>query len=293
MSLPAAIERLGLSGELVRLEGGYENDVYRVGEHVVRVAAPWIGMDRVSAEHALMTSLEIPEIATPTHEPFELDGRVISIFPFREGTQPEDEDDATHLAGARLLARIHASRFEGPLVLPSTSEMDWDRNPSWDIDRVREALLELGPTPLDDLETHRVELRAEVHTMRELETGVIHGDYWPGNLLVADGRITAVIDWIDTRHDWLAFELGRAIWEFCDEDDELDVDFAHQWLEAYVDAEGPVPPDEFDTLVTMMRVSVLSDALRDLTYEGPTEDVLDYHVGSIRRLEHLAQVRFP
>ena len=31
--------------------------------------------------------------------------------------------------------------------------------------------------------------------------GVVHGDFWPGNLLIADGRICGVIDWESARAD--------------------------------------------------------------------------------------------
>lgn len=42
---------------------------------------------------------------------------------------------------------------------------------------------------------------------------VLHGDYWPGNTLWRDGRLTAVIDWEDTRLGDPLFDVSNARFE--------------------------------------------------------------------------------
>ncbi|MCY3771127.1 MAG: phosphotransferase [Gemmatimonadetes bacterium] len=42
---------------------------------------------------------------------------------------------------------------------------------------------------------------------------VLHGDYWPGNTLWRNGRLTAVIDWEDTRRGDPLFDVSNARFE--------------------------------------------------------------------------------
>lgn len=42
---------------------------------------------------------------------------------------------------------------------------------------------------------------------------VLHGDYWPGNTLWQDGRLTAIIDWEDTRRGDPLFDVSNARFE--------------------------------------------------------------------------------
>ncbi|MCY3556682.1 MAG: phosphotransferase [Gemmatimonadetes bacterium] len=42
---------------------------------------------------------------------------------------------------------------------------------------------------------------------------VLHGDYWPGNTLWQDGKLTAVIDWEDTRRGDPLFDVSNARFE--------------------------------------------------------------------------------
>ena len=45
--------------------------------------------------------------------------------------------------------------------------------------------------------------------------GPIHGDFWGNNVLHDGTRVTAIIDWDDTRIGSLDRELAWAVWEFC------------------------------------------------------------------------------
>src|SRR5207253_8395622 len=70
---------------------------------------------------------------------------------------------------------------------------------------------------------------------RPLQFAPIHGDYYRGNLLVEEDRVSAVLDWEECHPDWLAGELGRALWEFCKSETHqiLQVDRAREFLGAY------------------------------------------------------------
>ncbi len=48
---------------------------------------------------------------------------------------------------------------------------------------------------------------------RENPSVVLHGDYWPGNILWRDGRLAAVIDWEDTRWGDPLFDVSNARFE--------------------------------------------------------------------------------
>lgn len=317
-SLEEALRRnYGLQdlGPAQRLPGGYENDVFLVvvdGERwVVRVCAPWISPARVAYEHALMDAVgaEVPEVPRPRRTAdgstsVVLGGRVVSVFPYRSGVAVERADDELRRAAARLLARIHAVATRGsalpePAVQP-LARMDWLRNPHWDLARAREVVRDLDGAGSDsgrafargfpEVEEEWSWARRRVGELGGLglRSGPIHGDFWPRNLLAEDGRITAVLDWVESREEWLAFELGRTVWEFCSDRNEhlLLRGRALAFLDTYRDAGGPVPDGELDLLVDFMRIGVLGDVLYGLTYEDP-EKAAAYHLGSLERLRNL------
>ena len=57
------------------------------------------------------------------------------------------------------------------------------------------------PDTAADLE-HLSALRARLDG-HKVARGVMHGDFWPGNLLISDGRVRGVIDWENSRPDGL------------------------------------------------------------------------------------------
>jgi aminoglycoside phosphotransferase (APT) family kinase protein len=64
-------------------------------------------------------------------------------------------------------------------VCPEIARAGTAVDPAWQVDRIRAALAAIGPAP------------------QRTVTALLHGDYWPGNLLWRDGRLVAVIDWED------------------------------------------------------------------------------------------------
>lgn len=101
---------------------------------------------------------------------------------------------------------------------------------------------------------------------RPLHFAPIHGDYYRRNLLVEGDAITAILDWDECQPEWLALELGRALWEFCKckRTHSLQATCAGAFLQAYQESGGPVAEAEFDLLVPFIRCTRLVEALSDL-----------------------------
>jgi Ser/Thr protein kinase RdoA (MazF antagonist) len=73
---------------------------------------------------------------------------------------------------------------------------------------------------------------------------LLHGDYWPGNVIWHDGRLVAVIDWEDARLGDPLADLATARVELlCRYGDEAMERFTHQYLAARHDTIGPLRLD--------------------------------------------------
>lgn len=179
----------GAPGELQPLVGGVSAQVRRLhirggqgpGSVVLRSGgAAWKdGRSPVQTEHELLVALwaagfPVPE---PLHlDPGDQDGPIL-VLPFID----HDADGFDPVQLAQVLDRLHS--FEpGALGLP---ELPTRTDPLPE-------LLEYLPAELDSLRPLLLDLNWEPE--REV---LLHGDYWPGNVLWRDGRIEAVIDWED------------------------------------------------------------------------------------------------
>jgi Ser/Thr protein kinase RdoA (MazF antagonist) len=89
---------------------------------------------------------------------------------------------------------------------------------------------------LDRLMVSLEEITRSVQTLQQLDLPLlqVHGDFYRRNLIIFNGRIAALIDWDETRVDWRAWEIGRAVWEFCKTAQcELNLTAARDFIEAY------------------------------------------------------------
>ena len=252
------------------LGGGYHNDVFRVGEVVVRIEE----CEPVSAawEHELLAWLapEVPEIALPLPGRdgstfLALDRGVASVLPFVEG-EPQ-----AGLAAAELLARVHRRGAAWPALRerpgrPSYSDLDWERNDWWNWSIV--------PKPRELVRAFE-HTRAWVASEPSLARTPIHGDPAQQNFLWRGGRIAGVIDWEWARVDWPAIELAFAAWTFTEHDVRK---FAH----AYLSAGGPGEPELLDE---GRRLQLLVNALYSLTRDGAGSDWVNYLLAELRELE--------
>ena len=251
------------------LGGGYHNDVFRVGEVVVRIeerrpaSTAW--------EHELLAWLapEVPEIALPLPA---RDGstflafgdRVASVLPFVEG-EPE-----AGLAAADLLARVHRRGAAWPALRerpgrPSYSDLDWERNDWWDWTIV--------PKPPELV-------RAFEHTQAWLASGPslvrtpIHGDPAQQNFLWRGGRIAGVIDWEWARVDWPAVELALAAWAFSPDDPAM-------FAGAYAAAGGPGEPEAMEE---GRRIDLVANTLYSFTRGHVDGSWENYLLAELREL---------
>jgi hypothetical protein len=105
-----------------------------------------------------------------------------------------------------------------------------------------------------------------------------------------------VLDWEECRPEWLAGELGRALWEFCKSDSRhtLQAERAGDFLRAYHEAGGPVPKSDFDLLVPLNRCVRLVEVLFALD-EARRSQPWDagYTLRNLRALENLESAETP
>ena len=94
-------------------------------------------------------------------------------------------------------------------------------------------------------------------------TGFTHNDIFEGNVLVHHGRLSAVLDWEEADLDWLVWDLASAMWSFRSSGgSELSTDAAGDFMQSYRAAGGPMPPEEEDLIVPLIRARLLIEVLR-------------------------------
>ena len=71
--------------------------------------------------------------------------------------------------------------------------------------------------------------------------GLVHGDYLPGNVLVRDGALAAIVDWEEAQLDWPTWDLANVRGTVCEAGDDLDRDACRVFLEDYRSAGGTAP----------------------------------------------------
>ena len=134
------------------------------------------------------------------------------------------------------------------------------------------------------------------HADRPLTTGLLHDDFHGGNLLMAEGKVTALLDWDSCHPDWLLFDLSNALWEFCSDDEghTLSLPAASAFLDDYAAAGGPVAQAEYDLIIPLIRcrrmIEILT-ALRGIATGEAWDDSPDYLVHNLIALENLQTVR--
>lgn len=193
------------------------------------------------------------------------DGPVM-VFPFVEGTHP---DESRALAGdaAELLAQMHRGIGE---AWKDRGKVSVRRPPSAELD------------PLDPrLQDEQLDAWEQTGTPGRLP---IHGDYYGGNLLIADGRIAGVLDWAEARLEHHAQEVSWAAWEFCQNSsgDDLIDDEAARFLRRYKDADGPAPVSPPFDPTPWIRQRLRREASRWFRDPASVLNASDYHEAQVR-----------
>ncbi|MFX3657633.1 MAG: phosphotransferase family protein [bacterium] len=181
-----------------RLAGGVSADVSRLEVQlpdgsttriVLRAHGASHGGHDAELEHRLLGALHRRGLPVPEPLLVDASGRLLAdpflVIEFVDGTSalPVGEEDRHIDAMAGLLARIHAFPIEGLPPLPARTDPlpeVFDYLPAGD---------EWQP-----LDAH---LRALSDTAYRGPPALLHGDFWPQNLLWRNGAVAAVLDWED------------------------------------------------------------------------------------------------
>jgi aminoglycoside phosphotransferase (APT) family kinase protein len=198
--------------EIERPEGIIKKVVVRRHGEADLEQNPHIAAD----EFKLLTIVRAAGIPAPTPCFFDQSGTILRtpyiVLEYVEGETdfaPADLDDFVRHFTTQL-ARIHKVDGASPDIsfLPNLEDSYAEKfkfrpeklDESLDEGRIRDVLEAAWPLP------------------RRNDPVLLHGDYWPGNILWKDGRIAAIIDWEDARLGDPLADLGNSrlevLWAF-------------------------------------------------------------------------------
>jgi homoserine kinase type II len=276
-----------------RLEGGYANDLFRIradgAAFVLRLKLPPVVEDDIAWEHELtrVLSLMLPEVVPPVAT---RDGRAIvdlgsrtgCLLPFIDGEPARPERSAHRTAAARGLGRLHR-RGRG-LELPARPRLRPLRELEWPSTRVPAELREWSAT-IAAARRWAISYTSEIAQARALPTGIVHGDYFPGNVLISGDELVGIIDWEEAQLDWLIWDLANAINTFCAVDDDLDREACRGFVDAYRTAGGVLLRHDEALVVPLVRVKRILEVLRAPTDRHPRWDHQRRNLRSLQKLE--------
>jgi Ser/Thr protein kinase RdoA (MazF antagonist) len=260
-----------------RLEGGYANDLFHVtadgGESVLRVKYPPVHADDIAWEHRLqrvlarrLDEVQAPLAAVDGSTYFSIEQRAAWLVPFVAGETADPAREQHRLAAARALGRLHRAGSDiGVEPRPRQTPL---RELPWPPLTVPPELKAWG-AEIADARAWAVSFVEALHETRPLATSLVHGDFFPGNVLVTADRVVAVIDWEEAQFDWVIWDLAGALGSFCGVDDGFDRAAAARFVAAYRAAGGTAAPDDDDALLPLVRVKRILEVLRAPTDREP------------------------
>lgn len=292
---------------------GWHNSIFRVGlvdgrQFVLRVHVPEEPASlvepalRIAGAYACRLNFVPSPIRTSANRLWApVERRVATLWPYIQGVVREEVTDSDRVEAAKCLGAIHGvgqaalHDLEG---VPSElfARMDWRSNRRWDFAYVRSYLLSGGAQPLKDIEpaflaseldeaTSRMPAELSAISAIGMPTLAIHGDFYPNNLLFDEsGRISAVIDWDESRIDWRAWDVANALLEFCSGPAGLylDIPKCQKFSRAYEAAGPPLTPIERTALPLLIRARKLDDLMYSLSEASKLhQDEWDYLRDSI------------
>ncbi len=148
----------------------------------------------IGTEFSLLVALHALGVAVARPRWFDESNRIVdrelAVLDWIDGEPNVSTDDPVTVGReyARVLTEIHALEIDG--TQPPFSDLPTHRS-------VAERFLTPPDRPLDDTLDEGA-IRAALHDVWPPPTGIdrlLHGDYFPGNVLWWEGTIRAVIDW--------------------------------------------------------------------------------------------------
>jgi homoserine kinase type II len=303
---------------LTALAGGTNNRVYRLetsaqDTYILRVYENHADAARLRYEHAIIAALEdqrlpfaVPApIPTRAGEPFarlpDATGTAMlaTLTPFFPGDRPNPGDLAQTEAAGWALATLDVAlaRVMLPAELAATAPLPMG------LLRRRLGLAPDGE-PLATLaalgvpDADRTRLAALLHTVERempalyaaLPRQIIHSDYDPGNVLMEDTHVSAILDFEFAGPDLRVAELAAPLtwWpaRFLGTRREWDVIAAFGRGYAAV---LPLTPDELDAIPALLRLRAIVSLLHRLTrYQQRRSDAPSVHARVAYALERAA-----
>jgi Ser/Thr protein kinase RdoA (MazF antagonist) len=280
-------------GQATPLLGGEEALIWQVssslGSLAVRMSPAHRSPLRLQQIHHVLLILApvLPAVLAPLPDAdgstlLSYHGQAVELFPFVNGEQLDRENARLRQAAARLLARLHTA------LLPQTKHAASLVRKGVVGERLGQALSD--PPGLHDPDLDRWHSALREHP-NAFTVGLIHGDYYPRNLLTQGGQIVAVLDWDDLHPDFLVQEVAWASWEFSKtaSSDDWHLDRVQAFLSDYREAGGPCKAEEYHTIIPFVRWR-LREELRYHHFAQIAAGLpgdLDYAAGQVRAFERL------
>lgn len=251
------------------------------GDRFVQRFPPWRSLDELmwcdSVARAAATNAPVCVAAVPSRDGVTAvatsEGPVM-VFPFVDGSHPGD--GAFAVEAAELLAAMHRG------IAIAWSGVS-GRRPSGLPERVA------GQVLVDE------DLDRWQRSACTSDGLPIHGDYYGGNVLVAEGRIVGVVDRWDAKLAPQEREVAWAAWEFCQNEagDDLIDDRAESFLQRYVAAGGPASVAKPFDPCPWIRVRLREEARAWFGDPRSATETSDYHDAQLVAFERLRTRRLP
>jgi Ser/Thr protein kinase RdoA (MazF antagonist) len=252
-------------GEATEVFTGDESVGWRLpsdGEDLfVQLYPDWRTVDEIEWCHRIARSAaaEAPEVVLPRlaangsatiGTPF----GPVCVFPFVQGARADIDSPSHRTSAAEVLARIHRGIAANPSPRPPRPPSGTGAPSTL---RSMTADNELPDNDLDIWERSLVGAEYPRH--------LIHGDFYPGNVLCGGPRVIGVLDWLEVDLDFLGQELGWAVWEFSQNatGDDLIDERAAAFVADYLAAGGPASPVEIASLVRFIRRRLRREVMRE------------------------------
>jgi aminoglycoside phosphotransferase (APT) family kinase protein len=198
---------------IVPAASGWDNTTHRLGdEFALRLPRRALAAPLLAHEQRWLPELA-PRLPLPVPAPVRV-GHPARDFPFAWSVVPWFAGDTAEVAGVPAGAATALGRFLAALHLPAPAEAP--ANPARGVplaersSAIADRLAQVDASGLVDVVPLRVAV-AQALAAPPAEARVwLHGDLHPRNLLVAEGRIAAVLDWGDVTAGDPATDLALA-----------------------------------------------------------------------------------
>ena len=232
-----SVYALGQVLEITELPGGYANTNYKVrttdGCFLVRVCNQQ-PLHLIEYEIKLLGALR--ELDFPASYPYiNRNGKYlvhspqgpVMVYEFLEGTQPKLTQPVAMEIGAAV----------GLLSSFDPGERHFKEN-AVSLDNCKDLIRHFAscPNQLPQLFDYFIEQTQflEVYLKTPVPRGIVHGDLFPNNTIFRNDQLVGIIDFEESAHDALLFDVGMTMNGFCFVDNQLNADLVEAFLKGYI-----------------------------------------------------------